>query len=65
MSVTARTTASPISRMLPESWPERQDTHQRPGVDEHRGAGHTRYWITSSARASGDGGIVRPRPWRS
>jgi hypothetical protein len=32
-------TASPISRMLPGSLAERHDAHQRPGLDEHRGAG--------------------------
>ena len=33
-----RTTASPISRILPGSLVERQNAHQRPGLAEHRGA---------------------------
>jgi hypothetical protein len=32
-------TASPISRMLPGSLADCHDAHQRPGLDEHRGAG--------------------------
>jgi hypothetical protein len=32
-------TASPINRMLPGSLAERHCAHQRPGLDEHRGAG--------------------------
>src|SRR4029453_16675862 len=34
-----RMTASPISRMLPGSLAEGHYAHQRPGLDEHRGAG--------------------------
>src|SRR5213593_4104547 len=35
----ARTTASPISRMLPGSLAEGHDAHQRPGLDETPGRG--------------------------
>ncbi len=34
--LTATTTASPISRMLPGSLAEGHDAHQRPGLGEHR-----------------------------
>ena len=57
---------------LAGSLAERQYTHQRPGLDEHRGAGYsagdvvrarrasTRYSITWSARSSSVCGMVRP-----
>src|SRR5712692_5534350 len=45
----ASTTGSPISCMLPGSLAEGHAAHQRPGLDEHRGAG-----TTSAGDAAGE-----------
>ena len=58
MRLRVRTTASPISRMLPGSLAERHHAHQRPDCTGARAS--TRYSMTWSARSSSDCGIVRP-----